>query len=132
MTLSAASTRAGDEPAGKPALKPALTPDGKPEETPAAKPEGISILQRVTRFAAGEPQVTDASEFYRKLRERLDQTQPLGAEALADLGKQRAAAVVAALTEAGVDPSRVSAGAPEKVEAAPGKAVPLRLALAGK
>jgi outer membrane protein OmpA-like peptidoglycan-associated protein len=125
---NAASARAGDEPGAKSAAKP----ESKPEERPAAKPESISILQRVTRFAAGEPQVADATEFYRKLRERLDQTQPVSAEALADLGKQRAAAVVAALTEAGVDASRVSAGAPEKVDAAPGKAVPLRLALAGK
>jgi len=125
---NAASARAGDEPGGKPNEKPLDTPAAKP----ASGAEGMSIMQRVTRFAAGEPQVADAQDFYRKLRERLDANQPLGAEALADLGKQRAQAVVAALTEAGVEASRVSAGAPEKVEAAPGRAVPLKLALAAK
>jgi uncharacterized protein involved in outer membrane biogenesis len=124
---NAASKRAGDEPGGKPPAEAE-----QPAVKPADKPESISILQRVTRFAAGEPQVADATEFYRKLRERIEQNQPLPTDALTQLGNERARAVVAALTEAGVEPSRVSAGAPEKVDSAPGKAVPLKLALAGK
>jgi hypothetical protein len=106
---NAASAKAGDEPKGK-----------------------ISLLQRVGRLASGEPQVADAGDFYRKLRARLDENQPLAADALTQLGQQRAQAIVAALAEDGVDASRASAGAPEKVDAAPGKAVPLKLALGGK
>lgn len=128
---NAASKRAGDEPGGKPPAE-AEQPAAKPADKPGDKPEGMSILQRVTRFAAGEPQVADATEFYRKLRERIEQNQPLPPDALTQLGNERAKAVVAALTEAGVEASRLSAGAPEKVDSAPGKAVPLKLALAGK
>jgi len=40
--------------------------------------------------------------------------------------------VVAALAEAGVDATRLSAGAPEKVASEPGKLVPLKLGLAAK
>lgn len=105
-----ASARAGDEP-------------GK---------GGISLMQRVTRLTQGEPQVADASDFYRNLRQRLEQNQSLPADALTQLGTQRAQAIVAALTEGGVEAARVTAGAPEKVDAAPGKAVPVRLALGGK
>ncbi|MDB5804183.1 MAG: hypothetical protein JWN73_1505 [Betaproteobacteria bacterium] len=106
---NAASAKAGDEPKGK-----------------------ISLLQRAARLASGEPQVADAGDFYRKLRQRLDENQPLAADALTQLGTQRAQAIVAALAENGVDASRATAGAPEKVSAEPGKAVPLKLALGGK
>jgi uncharacterized protein involved in outer membrane biogenesis len=128
---NAASRRAGDEPGGKPPAD-AEQPAAKPADKPGDKPDSMSILQRVTRFAAGEPQVADATEFYRKLRERIEQSQRLPPDALTQLGNERAKAVVAALTEAGVDAARLSAGAPEKVDSAPGKAVPLKLALAGK
>lgn len=103
---NAASARAGDEP-------------GK-----------ISMFQRMGRLVAGEPQVADAGDFYRKLRLRLEEQQPLPADALTQLGQRRAQAIVAALAEDGIDASRAAAGAPEKVEAEPGKAVPLKLGLA--
>jgi hypothetical protein len=112
---NAASAKAGDEPRGK--------TQGK---------TGISLLQRVGRLASGEPQVADAGDFYRKLLQRLNENQPLPADALTQLGAQRAQAIVAALAESGVDASRATAGPPEKVSAEPGKAVSLKLALGGK
>jgi hypothetical protein len=80
----------------------------------------------------GEPQVADASSFYHKLEEHLDQNQPLAADALTRLGAQRASAILAALKEAGVDPARALAAAPEKVSSDVDKPVPLKLALAAK
>lgn len=93
------------------------------------EPGKISVFQRMGRLVSGEPQVADAGDFYRKLRQRLETQQPLPADALTQLGQQRAQAIVAALTADGVDAARAIAGAPEKVEAEPGKAVPLKLAL---
>ena len=72
------------------------------------------------------------SPFYHKLQERLDQNQPLAADALTQLGAQRASAILAALKEAGVDPARALAAAPEKVSSDVGKPVPLKLGLAAK
>jgi hypothetical protein len=89
----------------------------------------LPLWQRVGNMIQGEPQVADASSFYDKLRERLDQNQPLAPDALTRLGTQRANAIVAALQEAGVDPARAAATAPEKVSAAAGKAVPVKLGL---
>ena len=108
---NAASAKAGDAPKGK---------------------ADLSLFQRAARLAQGEPQVADAGNFYRKLRQRLDENQPLPADALTQLGTQRAQAIVAALAESGIDASRASAGAPEKISSEPGKAVPLKLALGGK
>ena len=92
----------------------------------------LPIWQRVGNLIQGEPQVADASSFYRKLQERLDQNQPLAADALTQLGTQRASAILAALKEAGVDPERTLAAAPEKVNSDVGKPVPLKLGLAAK
>jgi hypothetical protein len=92
----------------------------------------LPIWQRVGKLIQGEPQVADASSFYRKLQERLDQNQPLAADALTQLGAQRASAILAALKEAGVDPERALAAAPEKVNSDVGKPVPLKLGLAAK
>ena len=92
----------------------------------------LPIWQRVGKLIQGEPQVADASSFYRKLQERLDQTQPLAADDLTQLGAQRASAILAALKEAGVDPARALAAAPEKVNSDVGKPVPLKLGLAAK
>ena len=89
----------------------------------------MPLWQRVGKMIQGEPQVADASSFYNQLRERLNQSQPLAADALTRLGAQRANAIVAALKEAGIDPARAVATAPEKVSSVSGKPVPLKLAL---
>ena len=51
---------------------------------------------------------------------------------MTQLGAQRASAILAALKEAGVDPARALAAAPEKVSSDVGKPVPLKLGLAAK
>src|SRR6185369_13047735 len=78
----------------------ASAPDPKGEAAQGKLP----LLQRVGKMIQGEPQVADASGFYNKLTERLNQNQPLAADELSRLGAQRAAATLAALKEAGVDP----------------------------
>ncbi len=106
------------------------------EQAPASAgqkaPEKLPIWQRMGKMIQGEPQVADASAFYRSLRDRLDQAQPLPAGALAQLGTQRAHAIVGALAEAGVDPASVQAGAPADVGAEVGKPVALKLDLEAK
>ena len=92
----------------------------------------LPLLQRASRLIKGEPQVADVSAFYRTLRERLDQSQPLAADALTRLGAQRASAILAALKAAGVDPASAIAAAPEPVSADVGKPVPLKLGLSAK
>ena len=111
----------------------AVTPAGAPPaaglKAETAK-EKLPIWRRVGKLIQGEPQVADASAFYRKLQERLDQNQPLAPDALIQLGAQRASAIVAALKGAGVDPARAIAAAPEKVSSDVDKPVPLKLGLA--
>ncbi len=97
-----------------------------------APQEGLPIWQRVGKLIQGEPQVADASAFYHELQERLEQNQPLAPDALTRLGAQRARAILAALKEAGVDPARALAAAPETISSEPGKPVPLKLGLAAK
>jgi hypothetical protein len=99
---------------------------------PAAKQQSLPLWQRVGKMIQGEPQVADATAFYRSLVQQLDAKQPLPEGELARLGTQRAEAVVAALKTAGVDPSRVAAAPPEKVESEAGKPVALKLGLAAK
>ena len=86
----------------------------------------------VGELIEGEPRVADASSFYHNLLERLAQNQPLAADALTRLGAQRASAILAALKEAGVDPTRALAAAPEKIDSDVGKPVPLKMELAVK
>jgi len=102
--------------------------DGKAE----APPEKLALWQRVGKLIQGEPQVADASAFYGKLIERLNQEQPLSEGVLARLGAQRADAVLAALKESGVDAARIAAAAPEKVDGGAGKPVTLKLGLAAR
>ena len=90
----------------------------------------MPIWQRVGLLIQGEPQVADASSFYHTLQERLELNQPLAADALTRLGAQRASAILATLKEAGVDPARALAAAPEKISSDAGKPVPLKLGLA--
>jgi hypothetical protein len=97
-----------------------------------ATQDKLPLWQRVGKLIQGEPQVADASAFYRQLQQRLEQQQQLAADALTRLGAQRSSAVLAALKEAGVEPSRALAAPPEKVSADVGKSVPLKLGLAAK
>jgi hypothetical protein len=92
--------------------------------------EQLPIWRRVGLLVQGEPQIADATGFYHTLEGRLDENQPLAADALSALGAQRASAVLAGLKEAGVDPARALAAAPEKVSSEVGKPVPLKLGLA--
>ncbi|WP_257572176.1 DUF748 domain-containing protein [Janthinobacterium sp. UMAB-60] len=95
-------------------------------------PAKIPVLQRLGKLIEGEPQVADTGAFYNGLREQLEARQPLPADALSKLGAQRSAAILAALQQDGTPTARVSAGAPEKTEAAPGKLVGLKLGLAAQ
>ena len=97
-----------------------------------AAPAKIPVLQRLGKLIEGEPQVADTGAFYNGLREQLEARQPLPADALSKLGTQRSAAILAALQQDGTPAARVSAGAPEKTEAAPGKLVGLKLGLAAQ
>ena len=97
-----------------------------------AAPAKIPVLQRLGKLIEGEPQVADTGAFYKGLREQLEAKQPLPADALSKLGTQRSAAILAALQQDGTPAARVSAGAPEKTEAAPGKLVGLKLGLAAQ
>ena len=92
----------------------------------------IPVLQRLGKLIEGEPQVADTGAFYNGLREQLEAKQALPADALSKLGTQRSAAILAALQQDGTPAARVSAGAPEKTEAAPGKLVGLKLGLAAQ
>ncbi|MCC7683373.1 DUF748 domain-containing protein [Janthinobacterium sp. FW305-128] len=92
----------------------------------------IPVFQRLGKLIEGEPQVADTGAFYNGLREQLEAKQPLPADALNKLGAQRSAAIVAALQQDGTPAARVSAGAPEKTEATPGKLVGLKLGLAAQ
>jgi len=73
----------------------------------AAKLPEPSVAERVRNFAGGAPQISDAREFYRTLLRRLREAQPLPPSALAELGRQRALAIEAALRSAGADPARL-------------------------
>ena len=98
----------------------------------AASREMLPVWQRMAKMVQGEPQVADAGAFYAQLQQRLTQEQKLAPEALKQLGTQRAETVVVALKEAGVDAARLTAGPPADVDAAAGKAVPLKLALGAR
>ncbi|PKB20158.1 DUF748 domain-containing protein [Janthinobacterium sp. 64] len=98
----------------------------------ASAPAKIPVFQRLGKLIEGEPQVADTGAFYTGLREQLEAKQPLPADALNKLGAQRSAAILAALQQDGTPAARVSAGAPEKTEAAPGKLVGLKLGLAAQ
>ncbi|MGK5075358.1 DUF748 domain-containing protein [Janthinobacterium sp. ZB1P44] len=92
----------------------------------------IPVFQRLGKLIEGELQVADTGAFYAGLREQLEAKQPLPADALSKLGAQRSAAILAALQQDGTPAARVSAGAPEKTDAAPGKLVGLKLGLAAQ
>jgi uncharacterized protein involved in outer membrane biogenesis len=92
----------------------------------------VPLWKRFGQVLQGEPQVPDAAAFYDALLARLNETQPLPADAMTVLGSRRAEAVLAALKDAGVEPARVSTGAPEKLEVEARGPVPLKLALGAR
>ncbi|MFM2088226.1 MAG: hypothetical protein RLZZ237_3095 [Pseudomonadota bacterium] len=98
---------------------------------PAAA-EKIPVWQRLGKLIEGEPQVADTGAFYNGLRTQLEQKQALPSDALTKLGNARSAAIIAALQQDGTPAARVSAGAPEKTDATPGKPVGLKLGLAAQ
>jgi uncharacterized protein involved in outer membrane biogenesis len=71
------------------------------------KQPSITVLERLRNAATGEPQVVDASEFYRTLIRRLVDSQPLADNALPQLAEKRAAVIAAALNAAGTDAQRI-------------------------
>jgi hypothetical protein len=89
----------------------------------------LPILQRLGKIVQGEPQVADASAFYAKLQERLEQNQPLPPDALPQLGARRSAAIMAALKDAGVAAASAQAAAPATTEGSAGKPIALKLGL---
>ena len=111
---------------------PATAAASSAASAPAPAAAKIPVFQRLGKLIEGEPQVADTGAFYTGLREQLEAKQPLPADALSKLGAQRSAAILAALQQDGTPAARVSAGAPEKTEAAPGKLVGLKLGLAAQ
>jgi uncharacterized protein involved in outer membrane biogenesis len=89
----------------------------------------LPLWQRAANVIQGEPQVSDASAFYNHLRERLEREHALPADALKQLGEERAKVVAAALAESGVDAARAGVGAAEATDSSAGKPVPLKLGL---
>ncbi|WP_229633330.1 DUF748 domain-containing protein [Duganella qianjiadongensis] len=98
----------------------------------AGAAQKLPVLQRMAKLVQGEPQVADASAFYQQLQQRLEQQQALPADALRQLGTQRAAVILAALKEEGVAADAAQAAAPQAVEVASGDALPLKLELSAK
>ena len=109
--------------------------EAKKKAAEAAAPatfEKVPVLQRLGKLIEGEPQVADPGAFYTALRTELEERQPLPADAMATLGRQRSAAIVAFLHQQGVASERLQAGAVEKTEAAPGALVAVKLGLAAR
>jgi hypothetical protein len=91
-----------------------------------------SVVDRVRNFAAGEPQVADAREFYQTLLRRLREAQPLPPDALAELARSRGTAIEGALLAAGADPARVSQSAGPPTSDAEAKQVTVQLSLSAR
>ncbi|MCU6500087.1 DUF748 domain-containing protein [Rugamonas sp. A1-17] len=118
--------------AAEAAAGPAAGAAGADTAAADAAQKKLPMLQRLGKLVQGEPQVADATAFYAKLQERLEQKQPLPADALQQLGAQRSAAILAALKGEGVDAAAARTTGPEPVEAGTGKPVALKLGLSAK
>jgi len=92
---------------------------------------GASTFEKEIK-AADPAKAPDASAVYQRLREQLEQNQPLAADTLMQLGAHRTTAIFAALTQAGVDPASVAITAPEQVASSIDQLVALKLGLAAK
>jgi hypothetical protein len=115
--------------AAEAAAGPAVADTATDSAAASSAQKKLPILQRLGKMVQGEPQVADASAFYGKLQERLEQNQPLPADALPQLGARRAAAIMAALKEAGVAAASAQAAAPATTEGSAGKPIALKLGL---
>jgi hypothetical protein len=105
--------------------KASTTDGGKSQQT-------LGVMERLGRFASGEPRVADTGEFYRGLGGRLVASQPLEADALNELARKRAAAIGDALKAAGIDGTRVSLTTADPLNNPAAKSVALELALSGR
>lgn len=91
--------------------------------------QAMSSLERLGRFASGEPHVADTSEFYRTLGGRLVASQTLAADALNELARKRAGVIGEALKAAGIDVARVALTSGDPLNNPEAKTVALELAL---
>jgi hypothetical protein len=94
--------------------------------------QAMSSLDKIARYASGEPRVPDTGEFYRTLGGRLVASQPLPPDGLAALAQRRAAAIGDALKAAGVDAARVALTGGDPLNNPEGKNVALELALSAR
>ncbi len=94
--------------------------------------QAMSSLERLGRFASGEPHVADTGEFYRTLGGRLLAAQALGADALNELARKRAAAIGEVLKAAGIDLARMSLTTGDPLNNPEAKTVALELALSAR
>ena len=113
------------------AARPAETPSAADPKTASAQ-QPLPLWQRVGKMVQGEPQVADASAFYRQLQQALEQGQSLAADALTTLGTRRATAIVSALTQAGADAQRTTVTVTGELGADAGTPVRLKLGLSAK
>jgi hypothetical protein len=95
----------------------------------AAGAAAPSAIDQVRNFATGEPQITDAREFYQTLLRRLRDAQPLPPDALAELARNRGTAIEGALLAAGADPARIAQTAAQPTSNAEAKQVTVQLSL---
>lgn len=100
-----------------------------PEAGP--RPEPVAAWRRAIGVVQGEPNLRFPGAYYNTLVQRLAASQPLPPDALTNLAGARAAAIVAALKEAGIDAARISQAAAEKTDISR-KMVPLKLGLASR
>ncbi len=91
--------------------------------------QAMSSLERLGRFASGEPHVADTGEFYRTLGGRLVASQTLAADALNELARKRASVIGEALKAAGIDVARVALTTGDPLNNPEAKTVALELAL---
>jgi hypothetical protein len=105
--------------------KPAAANGEDAESASDAAPKPLGLLDRARNLVSGEPQLADARSFYNDIARRLRETQPLPANALADLGKARATAIVDGLRTANIAADRLNVLAPPAA-AAPGIVAAIR------
>ena len=101
-------------------------------ERRAAGAPALSVADRLRNFAAGEPQVADAREFYATLLRRLRDAQPLAPNALAELAQKRSRAIEGALRAAGADAARIAQTAAQPTADAQAKQVTVQLSLSAR
>ncbi len=90
------------------------------------------VMDRVRNFAAGEPQVADAREFYQTLLRRLREAQPLPPNALEELARSRGTAIEGALRAAGADQARIAQATAQPTSDAEAKQVTVQLSLSAR